>query len=92
MNEGPSSNSGSCHFTETKAKACPRGGERQEGAEDLWVGTDVTLTPSVEVGQIAVTGGIFVGFWFSDTLTSSLLRLVKNEAWKDCTPKSYSSP
>lgn len=75
MNEGPSSNSGSCHFTETKAKACPRGGERQEGAEDLWVGTDVTLTPSVEVGQIAVTGGIFCGllvFRYTDFFPSEI--------------------
>lgn len=63
-----------------RPKTCPRGGKRQEGAENLWLGIDVILTPGLEeVEQTAGTDGIFVGFWFSETLSPSIPRLLKSE-------------
>lgn len=66
-----------------RPKACPRGGERQEGAENLGIGIDVVLTPSLEeAGQGAGPGGIFVGLCFPETLSPSIPRLPKSEAWQ----------
>lgn len=71
-----------------RCKACPRGGKRQEGPENLGIGVDVILTSSLkEVGQAAGTGGIFVGLRFSETPSRSIPRLARLST----TAKSHST-